>query len=99
MKNKFIKEYLMKEFSITEKQAQIEAERFSLHKDIENELIYYIQNKCLKEDPICVEGYTAKTLFEKGLTKTMYASYSILIYLRQKPDEALKSIKGGFKIK
>lgn len=90
-----IKDYLLKECSMSEKRAQDTLSKLSSQTDILNEFYFYVRNrKFASFNPVTVEG-----LSEKQLKDTTYLSpvgaYNFLIYLRESPDEALADLKKG----
>ena len=84
----------MEEFQINTK-----LKLFEHHKDIGEELEYWLENGCFKQDGIVVEGYSA----EKIATLSKYydgeAAFIMLIQLREKPEMAKKQLIRGFKMK
>ena len=67
------------------------------HPDIQKEFLDGLQESAfvfMKDNPISVQGYTAKYLFENYPLNELGA-YNFLIYLREKPEEALEKLKQG----
>lgn len=67
------------------------------HPDIQKEFLNGLQDSAfvfIKDNPISVQGYTAKYLFENYPLNELGA-YNYLIYLREKPEEALEKLKQG----
>lgn len=80
---------------MTEKVTLQIARKLDRHPDILEEFIKWIQTKQYPvHDAICVQGYTAQTLSERTYLHPV-GSYNYLIYLREKPEEALNKLKQG----
>ena len=74
--------------------------KFGKHPDIADEFEYWIKNNSYKMDnPVSVEGYTAKELFDKSEYLNGEGAFMMLIELRENPTKALKSITEGLKWK
>lgn len=69
--------------------------------DIANEFEYWIRTgDYVENNPVIVEGYTAKRLHEEYGDKLKNEQvFEWLLYLRTKPDDALDLMKRGFPIK
>ena len=74
-------------------------ESLAKHEDIQREFEDWIQSGEYSETGIEVKGYTAKSLAEKSKYLKGEGAFMMLIKLREKPDEALKTIDEGLKIK
>ncbi len=67
------------------------------HPDIQKEFLAGLMDDKFvfsNNNPISVQGYTAKNLFEKYPLNELGA-YNYLIYLRENPEEALEKLKQG----
>jgi len=88
-------DYLLNEEHMTEKAALNIISKLNKHPDIIEEFIEWIKTRQYPgRDAICIEGYTAQKLSDTTYLHPV-GSYNYLIYLREKPDEALKNIKQG----
>ena len=74
-------------------------EMFERNPDIAQEFEYWIINKRFKSDGIEEHGYSAEKLASISEYLNGEGAFALLIELRENPDRALKSIKGGFKKK
>ena len=91
-KKEIIRQYVLVSDDVPEQIAETISNRFSMHQDIENELVCFIQTSEFPENPIWVEGYTAEMLYASNRLNYIGA-YSYLAFLREKPDEALDRLK------
>ena len=74
--------------------------KFAENADIEREFERWIESKeYTVENPITIEGYTAKNLSEESQFLDGEGAFLMLIELRENPQKALKRIKNGFVIK
>lgn len=94
MQNKMIMDYLRGEILQTEKVALQNIEKFQRHPDIMSEFSGWIKTREFPSVAITVEGYTAEKINRTSYLSELGA-YNYLIYLREKPDEALKNLKAG----
>ena len=86
-------EYLIEHEEQTTKIATQMCDKFELHPDIMEEVYSYVRNGTFREEnPVVVEGYTAKMLEENTYLKPIGA-FNYLIYLRNKPEIALKRLR------
>ena len=72
-------------------------EELEKHPDIQKEFLNGLQESAfvfIKDNPISVQGYTAKYLFENYPLNELGA-YNYLIYLRESPEEAQEKLKQG----
>ncbi|MGI6249582.1 MAG: hypothetical protein ACOYJX_09375 [Acutalibacteraceae bacterium] len=89
--------YFVNELGKSEKRAAEMLQKLARHPDILAEFAVWVKMRTFpeKEDgAIEVEGQTAKTLFESTYLEPIGA-YNFLIYLREKPEEALADLKKG----
>lgn len=87
-------DYLRNTMKLNTYNAEKEYQGLHSYKDIEQEFVRYIINQLNDEDFLTVEGYTAKEL-NKKYPLSMLGAYNYLIYLREKPQEALIKLKKG----
>lgn len=96
--DEIILDYLMNKCKMSEKQAKENLGKLRRHEDIYTELVYYISHNDFKENPICIEGYSAEQLY-KTTRLEIIGAYNYLIYLREKPEEALRDLNAGLPVK
>lgn len=89
-----IKNYLKEKVGLNE--YRIEQEYSGLHQynDIEEEFTGYILHGWSKDRLLTIQGYNAKILSEE-FPLSILGAYNYLIYLREKPEEALEKLKKG----
>jgi hypothetical protein len=91
--------HLLTEEKVTEKVALQIIGKLDKHPDILEEFTKWVQTRQYPvRGAICVEGYTAQKLSESTHLHPVGA-YNYLIYLREKPEEALNRLKQGLPIK
>lgn len=74
--------------------------KFEKNPDIAREFEYWIENKDFNtENAIEIEGYTAKSLAEKSEYLNGEGAFTMLIELRENPQNALKQLAKGLKQK
>ena len=89
---------MLTEHNMTQQACDKNIKAFKEHPDIMMEYGEYTLTKEFTNNPIVVEGYTAKKLTET--TKlTVLGAYNYLIYLRRNPAEALKNLANGLPTK
>jgi hypothetical protein len=66
----------------------------ALHRDIYKEFAYYVKCRHFVNEPIVIEGFSAKDLYEKYPLSIMGA-YNYLIYLKEDTENALADLKAG----
>ena len=89
---------MLTEHNMTQQACDRNIKAFKEHQDIMMEYGEYTLTKQFTDNPISVEGYTAKRLTET--TKlTVLGAYNYLIYLRRNPAEALKNLAAGLPTK
>lgn len=72
---------------------------FQKHTDIAEEVIYWIENKCYKDDGINISGYSAKDIAGKSVVLDGINAFNFLIMLRENPEYAKKKLKSGLNLK
>ena len=84
------------ESSVSPNRMDAKVKEFSRHTDIYEELINYILAGEQFEETVsvAVEGYTAKRLMNETIL-TPIGSFGYLVYLREKPKEALADLKAN----
>ncbi|HOQ75769.1 MAG TPA: hypothetical protein PK369_04260 [Thermoclostridium sp.] len=79
---------------------QKNVEGFRRHPDIAEEFIEWLETgKYREENPVRVEGYTAKDIAELADFLDGAGAFNFLITLRERPEKAKTYIKEGFRIK
>lgn len=92
-----ILEYLLHYVKDTQKRAEESYEILARHPDILKEFYLWIMNdEVFAKRPIKVKGYTAKYL-ASHYPLSVLGAYNYLIYLREKPEEALANLKAGLR--
>ena len=80
--------------------AMILAKSLEKYDDIKNEFYYWIENKNFEcDDPINVNGYTAKDIHEMAPQLDGAGVYNFMVTLRDKPEKAREIIDNGFSTK
>lgn len=93
--NKEVLTYLLEEENMTEKMARQSLAKLERHADILEEFSAWVRTREYpKREAICVEGYTAQRLSETTHLHPV-GSYNYLIYLRERPDDALRDLRDG----
>lgn len=88
-------DYFIKELQCSEEVAKNMIERFKSQEDIFSEFLYWFDNKeFVKENPVAIDGYTAKGLFEQFDIMEIGA-FNLMLSLRIEHDDALEYIKQG----
>lgn len=84
------------ESSVSPNRMDAKVKEFSRHTDIYEELINYILAGEQFEETVsvAVEGYTAKRLMNETIL-TPIGAFGYLVYLREKPKEALADLKAN----
>lgn len=89
-----IKDYLVCELKQSQSVAEKNLAELSAHKEIKEELAYWISNRQFPENPVSVLGYTAEKLCQTTYLSPLEA-YNFLVFLSEEPDAALADIKAG----
>lgn len=93
--NSIVLNHLLTEEKVTEEVALQIVRKLEKHPDILKEFTQLLQTRQYPaHDAICIEGYTAQMLSERTHLHPV-GSYNYLIYLREKPEEALHKLKQG----
>ena len=91
-----VKDYLVRT-GMTETTADQICEPLSRHADIEAELLRSLEDGAyVADDPVKVEGYTAKDIAELAPFMSYVGAYNFLVTLREDPDQAKEWIAQGF---
>lgn len=89
--------YLKANHSMSQERAKKSYDKLYKHLDLLNEYYHYINSKEFPSlYPKTVQLITAKQLYETERLSALGA-YNYLIYLREKPEEALKDLNAGLK--
>jgi len=87
--------YFTQELHESQKRAEEMYIKLEKYPDILEEFLFWINTKDFKKvNPIVIQGYTALTLTQSTYLEPIGA-YNYLIYLREKPEEALEYLKKG----
>ncbi|MCD7866503.1 MAG: hypothetical protein LUG54_10980 [Clostridiales bacterium] len=90
-----IYQYLKDEEHLTDIIADQMCDKIEKHPEIMQELVSYIRTGAFPEEsPVTVQGYTAQMIEESTFLKPIGA-YNYLIYLKNKPEEALAKLQKG----
>ena len=92
-----LKDYIEKETELDSETVDEMLSGFINNPDIALEFEEWIVSQNYKtENPIEIEGYTAKDISELASFMKGLGVYNFMIYLREYPEEALSDIKEGF---
>jgi hypothetical protein len=94
MSTEKVRNYLLGEAKQTPKNAELNIEKLSRHPDILDEFCRWIDARAFPKDAIRAEGHTAESL-EQTTCLSVLGAYNYLIYLREKPEDAIKNLKAG----
>lgn len=95
-----IKEYLIKENSLSEKAAEILLTKIKKYDDIYDEFCYWLNEGTFKQkDALQNEGYTAQSIHNIAPQITGIGVYNIMIGLRDDKELTLKRLNEGFPVK
>ena len=90
-----ITEYILHRMNLSQTIAEKSYEKIARHADIRKEFYQYIMNdEAFTLNPIKVEGFTAQYLVTH-YSLSILGAYNYLIYLRERPEEALMNLKEG----
>lgn len=88
-----VMEFLLHRAKLSEKRAEYSYQKLACHPDIRKEFYFYVMNNDIfPKNLITIESFTAKRL----ITEYPFApsgAYLYLVYLREKPEEALDNLK------
>lgn len=93
-----IENYLKNEYHLTPLRIEQEYNGLKRYPDLLSEFVFMIDKQKEPECMIEVEGFTAKVL-EENYHLSLLGAYNYLIFLREKPIEALNYLKKGLPIK
>lgn len=94
-----IRDYMRSVCNMTEKRAEKNMEQFNRHNDIKMEFYEALMYEQFPiNNPITVEGYTAKELHQNHHL-SIFGAYNYLIYLREDPGNAIKDLQRSLPIK
>lgn len=96
--SEIIKEYY-KKTKLDDAQINSKIEKFTKHEDVKKEFEYWIEHKHFIENGLVVEGYSASKLAESSSYLNGEGAFVMLMKLRENPENALKQIKEGLKMK
>lgn len=92
-----IKKYLIEKKKVSEVVANILLAKIAKHEDILKELEkWFIVESYDFEQPLIIEGYTAKSISELNPKFDVIGVYSFMVTLRETPQKAQEYIKDGF---
>ena len=90
-----ILEYFVKDLECSEEIATDMLQQLKAQDDIYREFLYWFEHRTFQEEnPVEIDGYTAKKLFEDFKIKEIGA-FNLMVSLRTDHDEALEYIKAG----
>lgn len=87
-------------FRLNQRRAVQSLDKLAAHKDIYDEFVKVIYGgkQAVSDHPVSVEGFTAGVLAEK-YPLSVLGAYNYLIYLRERPREALADLEKGLRRK
>lgn len=86
--------YLVDELKKSQTVANKNLEELSNHKEIKEELTFWIVNRRFPEHAVSVLGYTAQKLCESTYL-TPLGAYNFLVFLSEDPETALADLHAG----
>ncbi len=95
---KIIGEYY-KKIGIGQDFVESKLSKLSDNPDVRDEFAYWIINRKYKDNGVEVQGYTAKELAGKSRFLDGEGVFMMLIKLRENPEEAVKQIQAGFRMR
>ncbi len=91
------KKYLILEKHIDGPQLYAMVDKIEKYPDIRDEFYYWLEHRNYdKQQPLVVENYTAKQIYQLNPRLDGIGVYNFLITLREKPDVAKTYITSGF---
>jgi len=97
-KKLLVEKYLVNEKKVTGGLLFHVVDKIEKYQDVYDEFCYWLEKRNYdKENPLIVEGYTAKQIYELNPKLDGIGVYNFLITLREKPELAKEYIKSGFK--
>lgn len=92
-----IEKYIITELGLTSSQMLDVFDKITKYEDIMTEFSIWLEHRSYDFDqPVVVEGYSAKDIFELNHDFDGIGVYNFLITLREQPEIAKKYIKEGF---
>ena len=92
-----INQYLENELNLSETQALIVSEKIRKYDDVYQDFCKWLKSRNYDyENPLSINGYTAKQIFELNPKLDGIGVYNFLITIREKPEVAMSYIKSGF---
>lgn len=93
-----LEKYFVEELKITGHLMFMMIDKIKKYDDIYDEFCYWLERRNYdKENPIMVDGYTAKQIYELNPNLDGIGVYNFLITLREKPERAKEHIRSGFR--
>ena len=89
-----IQDYLLTQGNYSQSRLDAIIAKLKTHSDVYSEFYFFVLSGAFPKTGIIVEGYSAARLVEEQPLLPLGA-YNYLIYLREKPQEALENIKKG----
>lgn len=92
--------YFVDEKETTETVAKILTKTIMKYEDLQKEFLEWIEIRNFDfEDPVIIEGYTAKQIHTIEPSLDAAGIYNFMVTLREQPDKAKDYIKRGFPTK
>lgn len=92
--------YFVDEKETTEAVAKILTKTIMKYEDLQKEFLEWIEIRNFDfEDPVIIEGYTAKKVYAIEPSLDAAGVYNFMVTLREEPDKAKGYIKRGFPTK
>ncbi len=96
-KQAMLEKYLVTERKITGGLMFMVMDKIQKYDDIYDEFCYWLEKRNYdKPNPIAIEGYTAKQIFELNPKLDGIGVYNFMITLREHPEQAKEYIESGF---
>ena len=93
-----LEKYLVTELGVTGGMLLMMMDKIKKYNDIYDEFCYWLEKRNYdRENPIVVNGYTAKQIHQLNPKFEGIGVYNFLITLRENPERAEEYIKNGFK--
>ena len=89
-----VKNYLLSEVKMSEQDASTTMNKLAQYKEIYLEFSEYVSTRKFPRMGVSVCGYNAATL-HRNYSLSPLGAYNYLIYLQEKPEEALANLKKG----
>ncbi|NLC97285.1 MAG: hypothetical protein GX675_06935 [Erysipelotrichaceae bacterium] len=89
--------YFIEEKKTTAVVAKVLTKIIMKYEDLQNEFLEWIDTRSFDfDEPVTIEGYTAKQVHEIEPTLDAAGIYNFMVTLREEPDIAKGYIKNGF---